>query len=267
MLSLSTRVCRGLYAIHHGVLNSRNLGGETGTLDGPFAAKHLLSFPTLADYVQFLDAHSAFNAVTSEAKYHNSPSGAPIHTQNYIMHDYLIESVSLGHTCMAASLLDLGIDANPSMDKKARLGKVKDRNKQRIMFRASPLHLACVRGEPFLVKKLLASGCKSNTPDAQGSFPIHLACSRTEVGINVSQNHTFSENQEDLNRLKCVKMLLETTPISIKDGNKQTIIHCAARSGHCILLKYIMIQWKIKSEEIGLKFKSHNNEPGKIFDW
>jgi hypothetical protein len=43
----STRVVRGLYALHHGVSNSRNLGGETGTLDGPFAAKYLLQAPTL----------------------------------------------------------------------------------------------------------------------------------------------------------------------------------------------------------------------------
>jgi len=62
-------------------------------------------------------------------------------------------------------------------------------------------------------------------------------------------------------------MLLETTPISIKDGNKQTILHSAARSGHCELLKYLMIQWKQASDNNGIKFKSHSNEAGMIFDW
>ena len=58
----ATRVCRGLYALHHGVANSRNLGGETGTLDGLFAVKHLLASPTLGDYVKFLNQHSAFDS-------------------------------------------------------------------------------------------------------------------------------------------------------------------------------------------------------------
>ena len=35
-------------------------------------------------------------------------------------------------------------------------------------------------------------GCKANTPDASGSFPIHLACSRIE--------DKFSDAEEDLNR-------------------------------------------------------------------
>lgn len=73
--------------------------------------------------------------------------------------------------------------------------------------------------------------------------------------------------EDDLNRLECVKSLLHVTPISIKDGNKQTILHSAARSGHCLLLKYIMVQWKVASTTIGIKFKSHNNEPDKIYDW
>jgi ankyrin repeat protein len=137
------------------------------------------------------------------------------------------------------------------------------------LFHANPLHLACVRGEPLLIRRLLAAGCRSNTPDAQGYFPIHLACSRIEDHSTVTKtrDHTITSNQDDLNRLEVVKMLLEKTPISIKDANKQTILHSAARSGHCQLLNYIMSQWKIASETIGIKFKSHNNAPDKIFDW
>lgn len=264
--SCSTRVCRGLYALHHGVLNSRNLGGETGTLEGPFAAKHLLSSPSLGDYVEFLDSHSAFTNVVTGNVQENFVSDDSSDVGRDMMYDYLIGATSLGLTTVAASLLDLGVNPNPAIDKQLRLGKTKDRNKQRKMFRANPLHLACVRGDPFLVRRLLAAGCMTKTPDAQGSFPIHLACSRME-DANCNSNNAISANQEDLHRLECVKMLLKTTPISIKDGNKQTILHSAARSGHCQLLKYIMVQWKVASGKTGIKFKSHNNEPDKIYDW
>lgn len=244
------------------------LGGETGTLDGPFAAKHLLSIPTLGDYVSFLDAHSAFektNTSTEEQDRNSLPDESP-DSDTDVMYEYLIEAVALGLTCTASALLDLGVNPNKTSDGKSRLGKVKDRNEQRKLFRANSLHLACVRGEPFLVSRLLTSGCKANQPDAQGSFPIHLACSRIEDTTD-NQDNTISANQEDLNRLECVKMLLKTTPISIKDGNKQTILHSAARSGHCELLKYIMKQWKVASVETGIKFKSHNNAPDAIYDW
>ena len=252
--------------------DSRNLGGATGTLEGPFSAKHLLSFPTLGDYVQFLDVHKAFqhrndhqegnNKGTAEVLNHASLKDNSTYQHKDMMYEYLIEAISLGLSCVASSLLDLGVDPN-GIDRKMRLGKVKDRSRQRQMFKASPLHLACVRGEPFLVKKLLAAGCKANTPDAQGSFPIHLACSR----MDDDRNRSMTSIEDDLNRLECVKLLLEVTPISIKDGNKQTILHSAARSGHCHLLKHIMVQWKIASNTIGIKFKSHNNEPDKIYDW
>ena len=100
--------------------------------------------------------------------------------------------------------------------------------------------------------------CKTK---ASGSFPIHLACSRLEERVG--------DSEEDDNRLECVKLLLGAgkTPISIKDGNKQTILHSAARAGHCKLLKYIMYEWILASETKGMKFKSHNNLPGRIFDW
>ena len=85
-----------------------------------------------------------------------------------------------------------------------------------------------------------------NIPDATGYFPIHLACSRRiegkqslsdADGTNGNADSSSSpppptpwnEEEEDLSRLECVKLLLEAgTPISIKDGNKQTILHPAA---------------------------------------
>jgi ankyrin repeat protein len=57
------------------------------------------------------------------------------------------------------------------------------------------------------------------------------------------------------------------TPIAIKDGNKQTILHSAARSGHIKLLRFIMSEWRKASDAPnGIKFKSHGNS-GSIFDW
>jgi hypothetical protein len=171
-----TRVCRGLYAVHNGIMNSRNIGGETGTIDGPFAVKHLLQSSTLGEYVKFLHAHSAFQhgKVSPSDITESSQESSEQHDSNDLLYDYLIEAVSLGFTCLASSLLDLGVNPNSvTTDKKIRLGKVKDRNMQRKLFRANPLHLACIRGEPFLVKKLLAAGCKANTPDAQ----VGILCS------------------------------------------------------------------------------------------
>merc|ERR1712194_289124 len=140
-----------------------------------------------------------------------------------------------------------------------RLGKIKDRKQQRSLFKSNPLHLACSRGDPSLVRTLLSKGCKANVPNASGLFPIHLACSRSE--------ETGDSGEEDLHRLECVRLLLSSTPIAIKDGNKQTILHSAARSGHCELLKQIMVMWKAATETTGIKFKSHNNVPGRIYDW
>eukprot|EP00581_Thalassiosira_minuscula_P013959 CAMPEP_0183714800 /NCGR_PEP_ID=MMETSP0737-20130205/9230_1 /TAXON_ID=385413 /ORGANISM="Thalassiosira miniscula, Strain CCMP1093" /LENGTH=1053 /DNA_ID=CAMNT_0025943803 /DNA_START=272 /DNA_END=3433 /DNA_ORIENTATION=- len=271
----ATRVVRGLYALHHGILDSRNLGGVTGTLAGPFAAKNLLQSDTLGDYVKLLDSMLDSEPVSevsgssrsntdgnkskkdelSEISAHNKKEKS-----TDPLYESLILSITLGYTAIASSLLDMGVDPN-SQPSQGRLGKVTDRKQQRAMFRSNPLHLACLRGNPHLVQKLLSKDCRANVPNAPGSFPIHLACSRLDEKVD--------SNEEDFNRLECVKLLLDSggTPISIKDGNKQTILHSAARSGHCELLKYIMAQWKIASQTIGIKFKSHNNVPGRIYDW
>ncbi|KAL7537415.1 hypothetical protein ACHAXR_007810 [Thalassiosira sp. AJA248-18] len=266
----ATRVVRGLYAQHHGILDSRNLGGATGTLDGPYAAKNLLQSKTLGNYVKFLDSkldsrsetearenlvHASDNEDMSDDYNHDEVGG----NTDPLYHS-LIEAISLGYTTVASALLAVGVDPN-SQPNKGRLGKVTDRKQQRTLFKSNPLHLACLRGNPYLVKQLLSKGCKANAPDASGSFPIHLACSRSDGKVD--------NDNEDRNRLECVKLLLDSgsTPIAIKDGNKQTVLICAARSGWPELLKYIMCQWKIASETKGIKFKSHNNIPGRIYDW
>lgn len=88
-------------------------------------------------------------------------------------------------------------------------------------------------------------------------FPIHLACSRLDNGEG---------QHEDLNRLECVKLLLDAgAPLTIKDANKCTILHSAARSGHYELLRYIVAQWKIAAETEGISFKTKNGRSA--FDW
>mmetsp|Transcript_25497 Transcript_25497/g.61302 ORF Transcript_25497/g.61302 Transcript_25497/m.61302 type:complete len:1096 (+) Transcript_25497:59-3346(+) len=241
----ATRVVRGLYAQYHGVFDSRNLGGSTGTLGGPFATKYLLQSRTLGEYVDFLcstlDSMSAFEAsendrTVTEARgtKQDISSASNIvdsnanenHTSGDPLYGSLVEAITLGYTSVASSLLDLGVDPNDQPNQ-GRLGKVTDRKQQRALFKSNPLHLASLRGNPYLVKQLLGKGCKANCPDASGSFPIHLACSRLEERVG--------DSEEDDNRLECVKLLLGPgkTPISIKDGNKQTILHSAARAGHC----------------------------------
>jgi len=267
----ATRLVRSLYAEYHGILNSRNLGGSTGVLDGPFSARYLLEADTLGDYVKHLESKSAFqvnkesngDGVSKVDDRKDDTATKPNEKEQSTdpLYEHLVEAITLGQTAVASSLLDLGVDPN-SMEHKGRLGKVRDRNKQRATFKSNPLHLACSRGNPYLVKRLLSCGCKANSPDATGSFPIHLACSRID-------DSSVDAREEDFNRLQCVKLLLDSgkTPISIKDGNKQTILHSAARSGHEELLKYIMIQWRIVSETTGMSFKSHSNIPGRIYDW
>ncbi|KAL3781530.1 hypothetical protein ACHAW5_005427 [Stephanodiscus triporus] len=195
----ATRVVRGLYAKHHGILDNRNLGGGTGTLDGPFSAKFLLKSETLGAYIEFLVSKSAFqtsdDAVTAIDGNEFEPTYTSDHNvkENVLdpLYASLLESITLGYARVAGSFLDLGVDPN-TQHGQGRLGKVSDRQQQRTLFKSNPLHLACLRGNPYLVRKLLDRGCKANTPDASGSFPIHLACSRIEDNV--------SDAAEDLKR-------------------------------------------------------------------
>ena len=260
----ATRVTRGLYARHHNVNDSRNLGGGSGTLDGPFAAKFLLQAKTLGEYCDFLDSHSAFSRVEQQQEVSTmKPSEHSVDSddskQPDTLFESLIESITIGHTNISLALLDF-VDPN-IQSTNARLGKITDRKQQRSLFKSSPIHLACIRGDPILVRSLLEKGCKANQPDASGAFPIHLACSHLE-------GSTADSTEEDLNRRECVRILLEAgTPIAIKDGNKQTILHSAARSAHIQLMKFILQEWKVASNAPnGIKFKSHG-KLGSIYDW
>ena len=161
----ATRVVRGLHALHHGIMDSRNLGGSTGMLDGPFAAKYLLKSETLGAYLVFLVSKAAFQtsddpitAIDGDEIVMNTTSDS---NANDIVLDPLYESllvsITLGYAQVAYSLLDLGVDPNMRVGQ-GRLGKISDRVQQRILFKSTPLHLACLRGNPHLVKKLLEKG-------------------------------------------------------------------------------------------------------------
>jgi hypothetical protein len=88
--------------------------------------------------------------------------------------------------------LDYGIDLNLG-DHGGRLSKVSDRNEWKRKFRSNPLHLACSKGNPELVKNLLEKGCRFNSPDVTGSFPIQLAAS----GIRTNQLDNAGNEEED----------------------------------------------------------------------
>jgi len=140
-------------------MDNRNLGGG---LDGPFATKHLLQSETLGAYHSFLVSKGAFctsdDPVPSILNGDRHPSGPKMKEEEIVdpLYDSLLESITLGHTRVACSLLDLGVD--PNVQVSGSLGKISDRMQQRTLFKSNPLHLACARGDPHLVRKLLCAG-------------------------------------------------------------------------------------------------------------
>jgi hypothetical protein len=99
----ATRVVRRIYAIRHDILDSRNLGGCTGTLPGIFSPKYLLQSNTLGDFVKYLVSKSLFQTAedagivrVNEAQMndsdidHNTDSG---HNESGFVADLLYESL------------------------------------------------------------------------------------------------------------------------------------------------------------------------------
>ena len=52
----------------------------------------------------------------------------------------------------------------------------------------------------------------------------------------------------------------------MKDGNKQTVLHAAARAGHCQMLRYLLTQWKIGLDDGRVKYYDSKHKGGKL-DW
>mmetsp|Transcript_27800 Transcript_27800/g.43134 ORF Transcript_27800/g.43134 Transcript_27800/m.43134 type:complete len:1083 (+) Transcript_27800:48-3296(+) len=293
----SVRIARSLYALHHGIQESRHHGGTLGTLDGPFAAVHLVNAENLGQYVKWLDSNqvcqsfdvSVKNDITDPSPPlikelgEKSPNGehhsaAPAE-ENVVYNDLsdddikhprwsklssaLMEATMLSQTSVAIELLAMGADPNFGAHG-GRLGKVSSRLQRRGEFTSAPIHLACSLGNPELVKELLRYGCKCNIPDASGIFPIHLACAgKGDMASNTSGKEESQVDNEHKRRLKCVKLLLDDgkMPIMIKDGNKQTILHCAARAGNVRLIEFIFS--RCHENDIG----KNTDRLGGFFNW
>lgn len=251
------RVVRSLYASHHSLQDGRNLGGKYGQLEGPFSVKHLLSAATLREYVLHLDANGVcakdsdqnytFENVAKRAVISDegNTGSSPIKDRDAsILFEALLEATTSGMSTIASHLLRVGADPNFSQQgKDQRLGKISDKRDRKKMFRSSPLHLACIRGDVVLVVALIKHGAKSKVPDAAGGLPLLLNCS----GSNTGTDH----EEEDERRLQIARILLDYAgvPLSAKDANRQTVLHATARSGHPKLLRYLMARWKRGGDE------------------
>lgn len=172
------------------------------------------------------------------------------HQYAVTLHNALLEAIMYDHSLLAIALLSHGANPNHAYVNN-RMSKTTDRRYRRKTFTSGPLHLASIHGNHSLVRALVRYGCKSNVPDSSGSFPIHLACSRSrhsgsDAGRD-SDDRNDDDDDEDYRRTECVRILLEEArvPIAMKDGNKQTILHSAARSGFIGLLRFVMKQWEI----------------------
>jgi acyl-CoA synthetase (AMP-forming)/AMP-acid ligase II len=261
----ATRIVRALYAEHHMVFDSRFLGGPLGELDGVFSVVNLLTSHTLGDYVDFLDSHGVGRKVNPRIDINASAANheSKINTSHHVKEEYeaLLECIAKGRTSIAVGLLNAGVNPN-ACNHGGRLAKVSSRNERKSLFTSNPLHIACTNGIPLLVRKLLRKGCKFNSPDASGMFPLHLAAASTS-GMKVYDH----AHDEDLNRLECVRYLLnEGTPLSMKDGNKQTVLHAASRAGHRNLLNYVVQEWKQGIQDGRIKFYDTSIKGGAL-DW
>lgn len=240
------RVVRALYAHHHGVHDSRFLGGIYGTLQSPFTVRELLSAQTLGSYVDWLDERG-FRGVNDRVTPDENRTLQP-ETDCQIssfsslsaLYGALFQATALGWTNVAIALLEIGADPNFGAHS-GRLGKVTGRKNRMATFRSSPLHAACQRGDSALVRALLDRGARFNSPDPLGLFPIHLIA----AGVPPHSHIKHATGIEDEERLECMKLLLNAgAPLSMKDGSHQTVLHCAARSGHCQLLRFLMDKWQ-----------------------
>ena len=245
----ATRVMRTLYAYHHDVDDTRFLGGEFGRLGDSFDVVRLMRAQTLGDFVDTLDSNNLCKARTvkedqPEEHIQTCSSGAVSNTsitseedeKQSHLYEALIQAATSGESGTAVAILNVGADPNYGVHG-GRLGKLSDRLAQKKLFRSSPMHLACLKGDRTLVKKLLQKKSRFNSPDASGVFPLQLAASGVEG--------EDSNVEEDNRRLECIMFLLDAgAPIAMRDGNKQTVLHSAARAGHYQTIKYVMTRWK-----------------------
>jgi acyl-CoA synthetase (AMP-forming)/AMP-acid ligase II/ankyrin repeat protein len=249
----ATRIVRAIYAKHHQVVDSRLLGGKYGVLDGPFAVGHLLKSRNLGEYVDWLkkcgvgepnhDGGCSQKITPNEIDpdplqdtLFGNQGALPTSSEEAQLYNALLEATMRGQYSIALALLDLGVDPNFGAHG-GRLAKTSSRLDRKKKFHSSPLHYACLKGNPLLVEKLLEKGALFNSPDASGLFPIHL--------VAMGQYHLDRTFDEDRRRRRCVELLLQAgVPLFMKDGSRQTALHTAARGGHCQVLRYLLEKWR-----------------------
>jgi acyl-CoA synthetase (AMP-forming)/AMP-acid ligase II len=264
----ATLVVRSLYALHHQINNSRDLGGAYGYFDGPFNVSNLLRSKTLGDYATYLDANGIFLTLEDENQYNLDETVKDSrkrletgHSIDDLLYNSLFEAITLGQTAVSIGLIYVGTNPNHG-EHGFRLGKLKNgRKQQKEVLKSNPLHLACAKGNYVLVAALLQCGCNCKSPDASGQYPLHLACS----GYVINDTLNILEiEKEDKNRKECVKLLIEygKVPLAMKNAAKQTVLHCSARSGYVHLLTFLIDLWE----------KDDRIKPNKLwgpskFDW
>jgi acyl-CoA synthetase (AMP-forming)/AMP-acid ligase II len=236
----ATRIVRALYASHNNIPDSRLIGGEYGILDGPFAPKYLINATSLKAYVDWLEEHGVCGGDRKTAveqkvsPLSDDPPRLDSDRHDDELYDALFEAAARGYTNIGLALLDIGADPTRGSHG-GRIGKISSRLERKRVFRSSPLHLACIRGDSAFVRGLIKKGAAMNSPDASGLFPLHL--------VAAGEPGSACTEEDDLRRIDCVKALLESgAPLSMKDGQKQTVIHVAARAGRQEFLRYIMKQ-------------------------
>jgi hypothetical protein len=74
-------------------------------------------------------------------------------------------------------------------------------------------------------------------PDASASFPIHNLCLGTTGTAEA--------------RFECLRMFLERVPLTVRDGNKATLVTAAARGGNAGFLKLLVEMWMAPPEDAG----------------
>jgi hypothetical protein len=241
----ATRIVRILYSHHHGIQDCRFLGGEYGQLEEPFTVRGLLSAENLGRYADWLDSNGFRGGrVNPDDNNQRNPrrgmdASGDAGNVSSALYDSLFQSITLGHSTVAVALMGVGADPNFEAHT-GRFSKVSGRKSRIAAFRTSPLHIACFRGDCLLVRMLLQRQARYNSPDPSGMFPIHL------LAAGGGSRRGRSTRSEDLERVECMKLLLRAgAPLLMKDGSKQTVLHCAARAGYCALLTFLMNEFQL----------------------
>ncbi|GMH87833.1 hypothetical protein TrVE_jg6813 [Triparma verrucosa] len=227
----ASRVVRACYAEYNGLKDGRLVGGEFGRYGAEWDLGGFISKP-LGDWVDgversgiTLSSSSSLDLCVDSASLPSAASDLKMS-----MYDCLIKCVTLGYLNLVKALIEV-IGVNPNLNAHdGRIGKEGSRNVRKASWKSTPLHIACSNGRPEVLKYLLSLGTiKVLTPDATGTFPIHLAAGKC---------------------LACVKtMLSHNIPLTVRDANKHTLLHSAARAGKSDVLTYVMDLW-LKDESI-----------------